>query len=811
MKPRNRVFCALLAAAITSCLCFSNATISKSVNVNPQLPASGSFVRLATFKVNGAVAEIVAATVDGRTLIYTNAGDGRIGFVDITNPAAPVETGSLDAGGDPTSAATTPDGRWALVVVDASPDKLIVIDLSDRTIEATINLGGQPDSIAVSPDGRYAAIAIENERDESVNGGRMPQTPAGFLTIVDLEGQPAQWKTRDVALTGLAQRFPTDPEPEFVDINSSNQAAVTLQENNHVVIVNLSDGRIAAHWTAGVSSHPADTLSDGDIKFTNPFIDARREPDAIAWTPGGRLITANEGDYTVDLAAGQFAGSRDFTVFSSGGAVVFEPGAGLELAAANIGHYPDSRSRSKGAEPESAETGVFNGRPFAFIGSERGDFVAVYNITDETKPALFQLLPTGDAPEGLLAITQRNLFVTANEGDGTLTIFAFIAGSASPNYPQIVSDGLAWSAISGLALGADQKLYAVPDSAFRPSRIFTISRDEPLRIESSLSLGKNFDLEGIAIRPGGGWWVVSEGAGSAGQSTATKNLLVQVNADGSIAREIELPAAVNAGQVQFGFEGVAVSSDGSQVFVAFQREWTDDPARKVKIGQYTVATGEWRFFHYPIDAAPTVTGAWVGLSEIVRINDTTFAVLERDNQKLSVARVKRIYTFSIAGLTPAPAGATPPTVTKTLVRDLLKQDGFLLEKAEGMVITPFGDYIVASDNDGAGETRVLTVLNQNFDICLQNEASGDLFRLNSLTGDYLFVRCGAGGFTLQGKGAPSRAGCALRLADSRVFVTIEDCAFGSGRSGQAAVRVNPLGATFFVNDRNLDDNTCGCR
>ncbi len=811
IKFPKRVSSALLSVGIVFGLVFSNITHSKSAGANRQLPASGFFTRVATFKVSGASAEIVAAIVDGRTLIYTNASDGEVGFVDISNPSSPVESEPLDAGGDPTSVATTPDGRWALVVVSASQDKLLVIDLSDRTIEATINLGGQPDSIAVSRDGRYAAIIIENERDEDVNGGRMPQSPAGFLTIVDLEGTPAQWKTRNVALTGLAQRFPEDPEPEFVDINSSNQAAVTLQENNHVVIVNLSDGKIIGHWTAGTTSHAADTVNDGDIKFTNQLTNARREPDAIAWTPGGRLIVANEGDYAVDLAAGEFAGSRDFTVFSTSGEVVYEPGADLELEAVNAGHYPDSRSAAKGVEPEGAEVGVFNGRPFAFIGSERGDFVAVYDITDETKPVFVQILPTGDGPEGLLAIPQRNLFVTANEADGTLSIFAFRASLEKPDYPHIISNGLAWSAISGLALGADQKLYAVPDNVFKPSRIYTISQGEPLRIESSLSLGKNYDLEGIAIRPEGGWWVVSEGAGSAGQSSATKNLLVQVNADGTIAREIELPAAINAGQVQFGFEGVAVSGDGSQAFVAFQREWADDPPRKVKIGQYTVATGDWRFFHYPIEAAPAVSGAWVGLSEIVRINDTTFAVLERDNQKLNNSRVKRIYTFSIAGLTPAPAGATPPTVTKTLVRDLLRQDGFHLEKAEGMALTPLGDYIVASDNDGGGETQVLNVLNQSFDVCLQDDRSGDLLRFNSRTGDYLFARCGAGGFTFSGRGSVRRIGCSLALSDPRVFVTINDCNFGHVRSGDAIVRSNILGPTFLINDSNLNDNDCVCR
>ncbi|MFN0108267.1 MAG: esterase-like activity of phytase family protein [Blastocatellia bacterium] len=776
--------------------------------------SAGLFRRLATHDVSGAVAEIVAATPDGRTLIYTNSADDKLGFVNIVNPAVPVEIASIDVGGEPTSVATTPDGKWALAVVNAAQSKLTIVDLSDRTIETTINLGGQPDSVAVSSDGRYAAIVIENQRNESLNGGRMPQGPAGFLTIVDLEGAPAQWKTRDVALTGLAGRFPEDPEPEFVDINSANQAAVTLQENNHVVIVNLADGKILQNWTAGGTTHAADTRNDNSINFANQITDARREPDAIAWTPGGRLITANEGDYTVDLM-GAFAGGRDFTIFSSTGAVVFEPGASLELEAAKIGHYPDSRSGSKGAEFEGAEVGVYNGCPMAFIGSERGDFVAVYDITNEAQPKLLQLLPTGDAPEGLLAIPSRNLFVASNEGNGTISIYELTSNAKAVGYPQVVSDSVNWGALSGLALGANGKLFAVPDSIFRPSVIYTITQGSeklgiPAKVESALSLGKNYDLEGIAIRPEGGWWLASEGAGNAGAATATKNLLIQVNPDGAVAREVELPASVNAQQRSNGYEGVATSSDGSQVFVAFQREWADDPTGFVKIGRYTPANGEWTFYRYPLDAAPAITGAWVGLSEIVRVNDSTYAVLERDNQQRDSAKVKRIYSFSIAGLTPVAAGATPPTVSKTLVRDLLVQDNFLLEKTEGMVITPLGDIIVASDNDGAGETRLLTVTNPAFDTCLQDDRSGDVLRFNSRTGEYAFARCGSGG-VLTGRASLRRVGCDLLLSDSRVTATLNDCLYSSVVSGRATIRANPFGSAFFVNDRDVTDNTCSCR
>ncbi len=38
-------------------------------------------------------------------------------------------------------------------------------------------------------------------------------------------------------------------------------------------------------------------------------------------------------------------------------------------------------------------------------------------------PRFVEILPTGDRPEGLAAIPRRGLFVTANDGDGTIDIF----------------------------------------------------------------------------------------------------------------------------------------------------------------------------------------------------------------------------------------------------------------------------------------------------------------------------------------------------------------------------------------------------
>jgi WD40 repeat protein len=428
-KPMSRLrkWVIIPVVLVGSLLALSACSGTESPIGSPEAQShKGFFKAVTTYKVNGAVAEIVAATPDGLKLIYTNSADQNIGVVDISNPAAPTEIVQIPTSGEPTSVAITPDGRWALTVVHGSPDYLQVTNLSNFTQETTINLGGQPDSIAISPDGRYAAIAIENQRDENVNGGAMPQSPAGFLTIVDLVGQPLSWKTRDVSLIGIADRFPDDPEPEFVDINKSNQVAVTLQENNHIAVFNLATGALISDWSAGISEHYADTQDDGKISFTN-FLSARREPDGIAWTPAGRLITANEGDYDVDLAPGQFSGGRDFSIWSRKlkGKLDYSPGNGLEVAAANAGLYNDSRSDVRGCEFEGVEVGTYsNGVSFAFIGAERCGFVGVYRLNYyKYDPTFIQVLPTGSRPEGLLAIPQRSLFVSANEGDGTISIF----------------------------------------------------------------------------------------------------------------------------------------------------------------------------------------------------------------------------------------------------------------------------------------------------------------------------------------------------------------------------------------------------
>jgi DNA-binding beta-propeller fold protein YncE len=387
----------------------------------------GPFQTVATYKVSGAVAEIVSATPDERLLVYTDSAAKRIGLVDISDPAYPAEVATVAVAGEPTSVAVTPDGAYALAVVHGQPDQLVIIDLRDALHPTFVHkLSGQPDSIAISPDGRFAVIAIENEHTD-VDGGRLPQSPPGAVTIVDLEGDPATWRLREVSLVGVAGRFPMDPEPEFIDINRVNEAAVTLQENNHVIIIDLPTGAIVSHFSAGAVNQPADLQNDGVIQWDEQLVNTRREPDAIHWTPDGNLALANEGDYNLDA---RFVGGRGITIFTRTGEILFESGSALERELAERGYYDDKHSSARGSESEGIEIGVYSDARLLFVGFEgtAPGTVAVYSLESDVKPVLKQILKTGNRPEGLLALPKRNLFVTANEGDGTITLFSYAVG-----------------------------------------------------------------------------------------------------------------------------------------------------------------------------------------------------------------------------------------------------------------------------------------------------------------------------------------------------------------------------------------------
>ena len=707
------------------------ATTGLALFAGPALAQNMNFNRIASFPVAANTpdaeetsAEIIAATGDGMTLVYSDSPAGVIGFIDITDPANPVAAGVFALpNGEPTAVSAL--GNTVFVAENTSESftnpsgVLHAIDAGSRDVLASCDLGGQPDSTAVAPDGSFITVAIENERDEDLGDGRVPQMPAGHLVIQPLGENGAMDCAAQIRvdLTGLADIAPEDPEPEFVDVNANGDIVVTMQENNHMVVVSAA-GEVLSHFSAGeVTLNGVDTEEERALIF-DQTITVPREPDGVQWIDTDHFAIANEGDMD--------GGSRGFTVFNRDGTEVFEAGTAFEYAIVEIGHYPEKRSGNKGVEPEGMEFATFGGVPMMFLLAERSSIVGVYDMSNPAQPVLAQLLPSGISPEGAIAIPSRNILATANEydarGDGGAPAHVMIYEyqNAPAVYPHLTSAGMdeltGWGAISGQVMAEDGTLYAVADSfyAMQPTIFHIDVSQTPARIVDAIRVTREgqpaqlMDMEGIALDGEGGFWVASEGR----SDRLVPHAIYHIGADGAIEDYIALPNELLAVEQRFAFEGITRVDD--MLYMAVQREWRDDPENHVKVLGYNLETEAWSVAHYPLTEAST---GWVGLSEIVAHGDDLY-FLERDNQLGDAAMTKLITRVSMDQMAGMVAlGETPPVLTKEIVVDLLpyltSTGGFVLDKVEGLAIAEDGTMWVSTDNDGvddhSGETMLFAI------------------------------------------------------------------------------------------------------
>lgn len=692
------------------------------------------------------VAEISTVSEDGNTLIYTDAEGKRIGFLDISDPDAIEGLGTLslselgDEEDEPTS--VTVVGDYVLVVVNTSESytdtsgRVDIVKISDQSLVRSIDLGGQPDSIAVDKQTEHVAIAIENERDEEAapDGGEegdLPQMPAGFVQILDLDdaSDPDSWTAHEVDLVaddGSALKVmkqagidtPTDPEPEYVSFNAKGTLALTLQENNGVVLIDADKHSISKVFSAGTATVTGiDTADDGVIDQTGSITDTPREPDAVAWLDNRYLATANEGDWK--------GGTRGWTVFDSlTGKVTWDSGNTLEELAVSTGLHSEARAGKKGVEIEGLATAEYNGTNYAFVGSERSDFVAVYNIEDPTNPKYLQVLPTTNGPEGILAIPSRGLLAVSSEVDDAdagvrSTVTLYQIGSEAASFPQIESattkgSPIGWGTLGALSAvpGTKKKLVGVTDAAYSDTGILTIDTSSSpavitrrLEVTDSDGAAVALDAEGIYARPQGGYWLAVEGA------TGEENQLVLVSKKGVVRKSIDLPDEIAEGLTKWGLEGVTATTDasGEHLYTVLQRPLSTDADNVARIGRYDVKTGDWTWYGYQLETTDT-DGDWIGLSEITALDDGRLAVVERDKLTGPDATVKRIYTVELPDSDPT--GDTLTVLDKTLAVDVLpyleSTDGWTQEKLEGMTVGGDGNVYISTDNDGledaSGET-----------------------------------------------------------------------------------------------------------
>jgi DNA-binding beta-propeller fold protein YncE len=254
----------------------------------------------------------------------TSAIQKRLDIADFSNPKDITLIKSIDMTtyGGITSVAVKND-----VVAVASPnineqlDGQVIFFKTNGDFISKVTVGALPDMITFTPDGKKVLTANEGQPnlDYSID-------PEGSISVIDISGGAANltqanvktidfksWNAGEAdlkakgvrklyALSTIAQDF----EPEYITVAPDNiKAWVTLQENNAIAELDLSNNSVSAIWAMGTKNMntPGNGLDasdkSGSVLIANWPIKSFYIPDGIAnYTVNNKtyLITANEGD-----------------------------------------------------------------------------------------------------------------------------------------------------------------------------------------------------------------------------------------------------------------------------------------------------------------------------------------------------------------------------------------------------------------------------------------------------------------------------------------------------------------------------------
>ncbi|NJK47076.1 esterase-like activity of phytase family protein [Candidatus Gracilibacteria bacterium] len=295
----------------------------------------------------------------------------------------------------------------------------------------------------------------------------------------------------------------------------------------------------------------------------------------------------------------------------------------------------------------------------------------------------------------------------------------------------------------------------------------------PERLNGDTSkLGLSFDSEGFVVAPNGNFYVSDEYGpsvnefrpdGSFVRSFQTPANLLSRASDGTLDYVGDRDVITSGRQDNRGFEGLAMSPDGSKLFAMLQdplvNEGTNNDGRRsrnLRIVEFDTKSGQSTAqYIYQLesfaeindripgtedDFSATNQGRSIGISAIAAINELEFLVLERDNRglgvedptasapvgskrvyKINLAQATNVSNLSLAGTNNLPSGVNP--VSKSLfldVADALTQTGQVLpEKLEGLTIGPkladgSHSILLGTDNDYSVTQNDSDV---QFDVC----------------------------------------------------------------------------------------------
>ena len=401
---------------------------------------------------------------------------GFVNSLDVSNGklAAAIESANKQDAGKVVVFKTDDYSEVKIVNVGSLPD--MVTYSPDGKYILTANEGEPSADYLNDPLGTVSVISV-NDNYAVTN-----------IDFSSFAGSQSTLAAAGLRVFGPGASFAKDMEPEYVAVSSDSKTAyVTLQENNAIAKINIASKTVSAIYPLGFKDYnlsenkidPSDkdagpvlgnwkvqgmyqpdaisfimvggqpylfTANEGDVREYSAFTENKRvkdvKLDGTAFPNGsdlkkdeqlGRLnITTtmgdsdNDGDFDVLYSFG----SRSFSVWNgNNGALVYDSKNELEVKSIAANVYDDTRSDDKGVEPEGLTTGIVGSYQLAFIGMERVDAVAVYDIANPSNPVFLQLLKCGDAPEGVLFIsakdspTKKSLLVVSSENDGVIKVY----------------------------------------------------------------------------------------------------------------------------------------------------------------------------------------------------------------------------------------------------------------------------------------------------------------------------------------------------------------------------------------------------
>lgn len=408
--------------------------------------------------------------------IDLSAYGGYVNSVDVSNGklAAAIESTNKQSAGKVVIFNTSTYAEEKVITVGALPD--MVIYSPDGKYILTANEGEPDASYTTDPDGTVSIISVDNNYSVTT------------LNFASFGSQLASLKTKGFRVFGPTNDIAKDVEPEYISVSSDSKTAwVTLQENNAIAVIDIVSKTITKVLPLGFKDYniaanaidPSD--KEGGINFNPWKVFGVYMPDAITvvnYNNTPYLFTANEGDareYTGfsevkrvkdmaldatafpnattlkqdaqlgrlnitntlgdtdgdgDLDALYSFGARSFSVWNGNtGDMVYDSKNELDIKAKELGVYDDTRSDDKSIEPEAITIGKVGTKTIAFVGMERVDAIAVYDISNPTAPVFIKMFTTGDAPEGVLFIPaskspiQQSLLVVSSENDGMIKIY----------------------------------------------------------------------------------------------------------------------------------------------------------------------------------------------------------------------------------------------------------------------------------------------------------------------------------------------------------------------------------------------------